>query len=142
MSFSGRNPIGLVRQLVQANGWRVILQDGDHHVLDDPAGSLPCDIEIVYEEGSPVMVIWAGVSQALPASTLPASIFAGLLARHPPFGNFRTDPVGNSHLRFVLVYTALAAGLTGVLFRQVCGQMSAEVGLLEAALRQEGLLVG
>jgi hypothetical protein len=142
MSFSSRQPISLVRQLVHANGWRVMLQDGEHYVLDDPAGSLPCDVQIYYEEKSPVMVIWTGVSQALPASTLPASLFAGLLARHPPFGNFRTDPVENSHLRFVLVYTALAAGLTEPLFRQICGHMSAEVAALEAALRQEGLMVG
>jgi hypothetical protein len=135
-------PNGLVRRLATASGLRVMLQDGQHYILDDPAGSLPCDIEIVYEEGSPVMVIWAGVSQALPAGCLPVSIFAGLLARHPPFGNFRTDPVGNSHLHFVLVYTALAAGLTGALFRQICSHMSAEVGGLEAALRREGLMVG
>lgn len=140
MSRFTHPPHGLVRRLVHANGWRVILQDGEHYILDDPAGSLPCDIQIHYEEASPVMAIWTGVSHALPASHLPASLFAGLMARHPPFGAFRTDMVENSHLHFVLVYTALTGGLTEALFRLICGHMSVEAGELEAALRQHGLL--
>jgi hypothetical protein len=140
MSLFTRRPVGTVSRLATANGWRVILHQGQDYVVADPAGQLPCNIHIYYRQAAPILILHTSLPQPFNPLLLPAGLFAGLMARHQLFGTFRTQPAGQCRLRFVLTYTALTAGLTEEYFGRICRVMARDIGELEAALREQGLM--